>query len=63
MLAVTMPYQATELSSYNPQHSLDKSSVPYAKNRVATMTLKRVRYYSGSTKLREDVLNYNVLAN
>ena len=38
----------TDLSAYDPSVSLKNSGVPYASNRVTSLTLKAVRWYSAS---------------
>jgi hypothetical protein len=45
----------TSLDGYSPTVSLDNSGVPYASNRVTSLTLKAVRWYSASgTLLQQD---------
>ncbi len=62
LLSASMPTSQSDLSSYSPQHSVDKTTVPYAQNRVRALRLKSVRFYSGSSELENRVVNIDVLA-
>ena len=42
------------LNGYSPDFSIANSGVGYASNRVTSLVLKRVRYYTDSGALRED---------
>ncbi|HXT58215.1 MAG TPA: hypothetical protein VN699_06245 [Pirellulales bacterium] len=48
-LSVAAPL--TDLAGYSSEVSLDNSGVPYASNRVTSLTLKAVRWYSASGAL------------
>ncbi len=61
LLTVSMPTSQGDLSSYSPQNSVDKTTVPYAQNRVRALWLKSVRFYSGSSELENRVVNIDVL--
>ncbi len=62
LLRVSMPTSLTDLSAYNPSRSVSDACVPYALNRVYSMTLKNVRYYDGSSLQSENQLNANVVS-
>jgi hypothetical protein len=47
-LNLTVGASLTDLSAYDPNVSLKNSGVPYASNRVTSLTLKAVRWYSSS---------------
>lgn len=44
-----------DLSTYDPNVSLSNSGVPYASNRVTSLTLKAVRWYSSSGVLLKQI--------
>ena len=46
-----------DLSAYSPEHSATNSRVGFSGNRVATLKLKRVRYYSGTDLVSTQELN------
>jgi hypothetical protein len=53
-LAVSMPCTVADLGSYKPDYSVSKSGVSWQSNRVTSMTLLQVRYYSGGKLLSTD---------
>jgi hypothetical protein len=62
LLRVSMPTSLADLSAYSPSRSVNDACVPYALNRVYSMTLKSVRYYDGVTLQSENQVNNNVLS-
>jgi hypothetical protein len=62
LLQVSMPSSLSDLGAYSAQHSLNKSGVPYALNRVNVMMLKSVRSYSGETQVSATELNASPLS-
>lgn len=53
-LGVSMASTLSDLSAYKPDYSLANSGVSWQSNRVASMTLLRVRYYSGGRLISTD---------
>jgi len=53
-LAVAYSSSLPDLSGYRPEWSVAKSGVTWQANRVQSLRLVRVRYYSGSTLLSTD---------
>lgn len=53
-LSVTFASALSDLGSYSPDVSMNKSGVGWQSDHVASMKLVRVRYYSGDTLLRTD---------
>ena len=51
---VSMPSTLSDLGAYQPDYSVSKSGVSWQSNRVTSMTLVQVRYYSGSVLLSTD---------
>jgi hypothetical protein len=51
---VSFTASITSLASYSPDTSVAKSGASWQSNRVATMTLLRVRYYSGGQLISTD---------
>ena len=47
-LSLSVGAAISDLSTYDPNVSLSNSGVPYASNRVTSLTLKAVRWYSAS---------------
>jgi hypothetical protein len=47
-------YWNSNLNSYSPEVSVENSRVGFASNRVKKLTLKSVRYYSGTTLVSTD---------
>ncbi len=50
-LSLTLSTSLEDLSTYSPEVSLENSGVPYASNRVTSLTLVAVRWYSASGTL------------
>jgi hypothetical protein len=61
LLTIYMPTGAQDLSGYSPNYSQQLSSVPYAENRVSSLKLLRVRYFSGSSLVGSTELNLPVI--
>ena len=59
-LSVTVDSQCQTLNSYNPQNSIASTGVGFGANRVASLTLKRVRYFTPGGEV-EVTLDHNVL--
>jgi hypothetical protein len=53
-LSVSVPSPATGLSSYSPDDSATRSGVSWQSNRVTSLTLKQVRYYSAGVLVKTD---------
>jgi hypothetical protein len=53
-LGVSMPCTTSDLGSYKPDYSVSKSGVSWQSNRVSSMTLVQVRYYSGGQLISTD---------
>jgi hypothetical protein len=53
-LRVSMPCTLSDLGSYKPDYSVSKSGVSWQKDRVGSMTLVQVRYYSGGQLISTD---------
>lgn len=47
-LKVSVPFSGTNLHSYRPSTSVSRSGIGYASNRVSSLKLKAVRYYSSA---------------
>jgi hypothetical protein len=60
-LRVSMPSSLADLSNYSYQHSANESGVPYALNRVNSMTLRSVRMYSGESQVSQVEVNADAL--
>jgi hypothetical protein len=52
--AVSLPSSLTDLSGYNPNYSVSKSGASWQANRVTTMRLLQVRYYSRGSLISTD---------
>jgi hypothetical protein len=52
---VTFNGPVSSLAAYSPDQSVSKSGVSWQSNRVAQMTLLRVRYYSGGVLISTDM--------
>jgi hypothetical protein len=61
-LEVSMPTSMEDLSTYHYEHSVDEAGVPYAMNRVNSMTLRRVRLYSGGSELSSSQVDADALS-
>lgn len=61
MLEVALPSGLTDLSSYSHSYSADQAGIPYARNRVNSMMLKRVRYYDGNTLVNENAVDVEIV--
>ena len=59
-LGVSIPSTISDLSSYKPDYSVSKSGVSWQANRVISMTLLKVRYYSGGLLISTDSTPRNV---
>ena len=59
-LSVTVDSQCQTLNSYSPQNSIASTGVGFGANRVASLTLKRVRYFTPAGAV-EVTLDHNVL--
>jgi len=53
-LGVSMPCTLSDLGAYKPDYSVSKSGVSWQANRVTSMTLLQVRYYSGGQLISTD---------
>ncbi|CAN5902709.1 hypothetical protein BH23PLA1_BH23PLA1_21510 [soil metagenome] len=53
-LGISVATTATSLSDYSPNASVQRSGAGWQPNRVASMSLKKVRYYSGGQLVNED---------
>ena len=53
-LKASIPVSMTSLSSYSPDVSVGNSGVSYAGNRVESVVLKAVRYYTSTGQVIED---------
>ena len=53
-LGVSLSSSVSDLSSYQPTYSVSKSGASWQANRVTSMTLLRVRYYSGGQLISTD---------
>lgn len=53
-LKLSHPMSLTAFGAYSPDVSAANSGVSYAANRVQSLTLKRVRWYTANTLLAED---------
>ena len=53
-LGVSMPSTLSDLGAYKPDYSVSKSGVSWQSNRVTSMTLLQVRYYSGGQLISTD---------
>jgi hypothetical protein len=53
-LGVSMPSTLADLGAYKPDYSVSKSGVSWQSNRVTSMALVRVRYYSGGQLISTD---------
>jgi hypothetical protein len=53
-LGVSMASTVSDLSGYKPDYSVSKSGVSWQSNRVVSMTLLQVRYYSGGKLVSTD---------
>jgi hypothetical protein len=58
---VHFPSSLSDLSGYKPDYSVSKSGVSWQANRVTTMTLLRVRYYSGGSLIATDTTPRSVV--
>lgn len=45
-LKVSVPFSGTNLHAYRPSFSVERSGIGYASNRVSSLKLKEVRYYT-----------------
>ncbi|MGC8641435.1 MAG: hypothetical protein ACP5XB_16340 [Isosphaeraceae bacterium] len=54
LLGVSFPCTLSDLSGYQPTYSVAKSGVSWESNRVTSMTLVQVRYYSGGQLISTD---------
>ena len=54
LLGVSFPCALADLSGYQPTYSVAKSGVSWESNRVTSMTLVQVRYYSGGQLISTD---------
>ncbi len=54
LLGVSFPCSLSDLGSYQPGYSLAKSGVSWQSNRVTSMALVQVRYYSGGKLISTD---------
>jgi hypothetical protein len=59
-LGVSMSSTVTDLSGYKPDYSVSKSGVSWQSNRVVSMTLLQVRYFSGGKLVSTDSTPRNV---
>jgi hypothetical protein len=53
-LGVSMSSTLSDLSQYKPEYSVSKSGVSWQSNKVTSMTLVQVRYYSGGKLVSTD---------
>jgi hypothetical protein len=53
-LSVSVPSAAATLSAYSPDGSAARSGVSWQSNRVTSLTLKQVRYYSAGVLVKTD---------
>jgi hypothetical protein len=53
-LRATADPAVTNLNAYRPEVSVANSGIGYAGNRVQSLTLKRVRYYTATGQMTED---------
>jgi hypothetical protein len=61
LMSATLPASVTDLSSYSPTFSVTNSGVPYAKNRVRYLILRKIRYYSGDELVQETSPDLNLM--
>jgi hypothetical protein len=54
LVVVSFPSSLSDLSGYKPDYSVSKSGASWQANRVTTMTLLQVRYYSGGVLISTD---------
>ena len=61
-LVNALPTTLTNLNNYSPQVSVTGSGIGFASNRVKSLVLQKVRYYSRAGLLREDTTQKTVFA-
>lgn len=61
-LTLTVPTTLSSLIGYRPWFSVEHSGVGYAGNRVASLVLREVRWYTASGLLARDTTNRTVHA-
>jgi len=62
-LKASVPTSATSLLTYSPESSRSKSGVGFAANRVETLVIKEVRYYSSLGLVHKDTTQRVVSSN
>jgi hypothetical protein len=62
LVVVSFPSSLPDLSRYKPDYSVSKSGASWQANRVTTMTLLRVRHYSGGILISTDTTPRSVIS-